>query len=381
MSKSTLYQELEGKILNDLFKCLSKREAEILIRRYGLRQDIIGKKKTRQTLQAIGNQYKITRERVRQVENFSIKKIKQADEFHKHYPALKDFVLGVLSRFNGIVEDEFLVDLLVREAGFEPKIVDKESKEIDPQEIVLHQIIDFILSKIINDVVEPVLTVPGFMGAWQEVGVETALAEEGVKTAIAVIEKNNKPMMTDEIISHFKKTPFYTTSKVKITDEMIVSFLHLSIDLKENVFGEWGMRDWGTISLKTVNDRIYYIMSQHKKPLHFSEITDLINKKDAAIFIAHGATVRNILTAESRYILVGRGIYALKEWGVEPGTVSQLIEKIITEAGEPVSRKDIIDKILSQRIIKKQTILITLSNKNKFKKMPEGKYALAEIKK
>jgi hypothetical protein len=373
MTKSKFYQEVEGKILSDLFKCLSKREAEILIRRYGLRQDMISKKKTRQTLQAIGNQYKITRERVRQVENFSIKKIKQSDEFHRHYPALKDFVLNVLARFSGIAEDEFLINLLVKESGFEVK----SGTERDPQEIVLHQVFDFILSKIINDVVEPVLTVPGFMGAWQEVGAETSTVEEGVNIVLEVIEKNNKPMLRDEVIAHFKKTPFYKNSSQKITDEMIVSFLYLSNVLKENVFGEWGKQDWGTISLKTVNDRIYYIMSQHKRPLHFSEITDLINKKDAAIFIAHGATVRNILTAESRYILVGRGIYALKEWGVEPGTVSQLIEKIIKEAGGSVSRKDIIDKILEQRIIKKQTILITLSNKNKFKKLPEGKYALA----
>ena len=373
MPKNKFYQNLGGIVLDGLFKCLSKRESEILIRRYGLRPDMVTKSKSRQTLQAIGNQYKITRERVRQVENFSIKKIKQSDEYHKYYPILKDFAVDILTRFNGIAEDEYFVATLVKEAGFE-----SSEEERDVEKIVLHQIFDFILSKIINDAVEPVLTVPGFLGAWQKVGAETAIAEDGVAQVLAIIEKHDKPMSQEEVIGQFRKTNFFKQNKKTITDEVITSFLHLSMDLKSNIFDEWGMKDWGTISLKTVNDRIYYIMSQNKKPLHFSEITDLINQKDAAIFIAHGATVRNILTAESRYILVGRGIYALKEWGAQAGTVSQLIEKIIVESGEPVERKDIIDIVLAQRIIKRQTILITLSNKKKFKRLPSGKYELAK---
>lgn len=380
MPKKKFYQELEENILPELFACLSKREAEILIRRYGLKQGVVGKKKTRQTLQAIGNHYKITRERVRQIENTSIKKIKKSDEYHKYFPLLKDFVEGVLSRFNGVAQDEFFLTQLVEESGFELKDEKDAGEEYKLAKTVLHQIFDFLLAKILKDVVEPVLTVPGFLGAWQEVGGDTAFAEEGVKNVVSLITKHDKPMKEKAIINKFKETSFYEDNEDDISDEMIVSYLHLSQDLKSNVFGEWGLADWGTISLKTVNDRIYYIMRENKKPLHFSEITDLINRKDAAIFVAHGATVRNILTAENRYILVGRGIYALKEWGVEPGTVSQLIEKIIKENGGEATRQEIIDKILEQRIIKKQTILITLSNKKKFKKIAKGKYALADKK-
>ena len=92
-----------NQICFDLVKNLPPRTKDVVSRRFGL------KKKNPETLQAVGNSYNITRERVRQIEADGFKKIKPAlanyqnilDHFYNH---IKDW--GGLKR-----EDKLLSDL------------------------------------------------------------------------------------------------------------------------------------------------------------------------------------------------------------------------------------------------------------------------------
>jgi len=117
--------------------------------------------------------------------------------------------------------------------------------------------------------------------------------------------------------------------------------------------------------------------------MHFAEIADRINQISFDRKKANAATVHNELILDEKYILVGRGLYGLKEWGYRKGTVADVIEKVITEAGRALSREEIIEKVLGQRLVKKATINLALMNREKFELVGGDKYYLknsAEIK-
>jgi len=71
--------------------------------------------------------------------------------------------------------------------------------------------------------------------------------------------------------------------------------------------------------------------------------------------------------------LVGRGLYALKEWGYESGVVRDVIKKILLANG-PLPKEEIVKVVMKERYVKKNTILINLQNGEYFKKNPDGSY-------
>ena len=92
---------------------------------------------------------------------------------------------------------------------------------------------------------------------------------------------------------------------------------------------------------------------------------------------AHIATTHNELIKDPRFVLVGRGLYALSEWGYINGIVKDVITKILDKSG-PLSKKEIVEKVMKERYVKENTILVNLQNSKNFKKEKDGKYSLAK---
>ena len=111
------------------------------------------------------------------------------------------------------------------------------------------------------------------------------------------------------------------------------------------------------------------------KPLHFADIAKAINETKFDEKIAYPPTVHNELILDDKYVLVGRGIYALKEWGYEPGNVADVIEQYLAKEG-PRTKQEIIDYVLNKRDVKKSTVYLSLMNSKRIKKANDGKYAL-----
>ena len=133
------------------------------------------------------------------------------------------------------------------------------------------------------------------------------------------------------------------------------------------------MTDWPEIRPKGVKDRAYLIFKREQKPLHFIDIANLIDNN------AHAQTVHNELIKDERFVLVGRGTYALREWGYEPGTVREIISKILEEEKTPVSKEQLLKKVQKQRLVKDNTILLNLSNGEYFLKDENGNYSLKSL--
>ena len=87
--------------------------------------------------------------------------------------------------------------------------------------------------------------------------------------------------------------------------------------------------------------------------------------------------IHNELIKDARFILIGRGIYALDSWGYKKGTISDIIKSILESADGPLTREEIVKQVLRVRKVKETTILLNLQNKKLFKKVGRNSYTLA----
>jgi hypothetical protein len=118
----------------------------------------------------------------------------------------------------------------------------------------------------------------------------------------------------------------------------------------------------------------YLALKRHGSPMHFGEvakaISELFNKR------AHEATCHNELIKDKRFVLVGRGLYALTEWGYSRGVVKDVIKSIL--AGGPLNKKEIVERVKRERYVKDGTILVNLQDTRLFTRHTDGTFAIKE---
>jgi DNA-directed RNA polymerase delta subunit len=122
-----------------------------------------------------------------------------------------------------------------------------------------------------------------------------------------------------------------------------------------------------------MRDYAFLVMRRHGSPMHFSEVAKAINSHFDRP--SHMQTVHNELIKDDRFVLVGRGLYALKEWGYEGGIVRTVIQKILEKDGA-LTKEEIIKRVLKERYVKENTILVNLQNSKYFAKDGQGNYTL-----
>src|SRR2546430_17351577 len=130
------------------------------------------------------------------------------------------------------------------------------------------------------------------------------------------------------------------------------------------------------VNPKNIRDKIYVILKENGKHMHFNEISAAIKDSDFKRKDATTQAIHNELIKDKRFVLIGRGIYALKEWGYQKGTVSDIIIEVLREAGEPLHRDEIVRRVLKSRFVKETTILLNLQGKAHFKRVAKATYAL-----
>ena len=144
--------------------------------------------------------------------------------------------------------------------------------------------------------------------------------------------------------------------------------------------GNWGLVKWPTVNPKNIRDKIFVILEDNGKPMHFSEIAKAIKNSDFKRKDVTTQAIHNELIKDNRCVLIGRGIYALKEWGYKKGTVADIISEVLQKAGEPLHRDEIVKRVLKSRQVKETTILLNLQSKPQFKRVAKATYTLAEAK-
>ncbi|MBU6430753.1 hypothetical protein KGQ29_00025 [Patescibacteria group bacterium] len=329
-----------------LMSALSDRSKEVIESRYGL-----GKNDERMTLEAIGQRYGITRERVRQIENHSIAAIRKS----KYYFEEKD------------VFDE--LEQLIRALGgviVEQDLLDHISKDKSVQNNI-----NFLL--VIGHPFKKVKEDDDFRHRWY---VDEELSNK-VHASLKKVYENLKDedlIPETEMIKAFMEHIKELADKFK-NEEMIRRWLSISKRMGKNPLGEWGKASSPNVSAKGMRDYAFLVIRKHGSPIHFKEVARIISevfKKKA-----HIATCHNELIKDPRFVLVGRGLYALSEWGYMSGVVKDVIRKILEKHG-PLTKEEIIDKVMKERYVKENTIAVNLQNPKYFKKNKEGKYTISK---
>ena len=158
------------------------------------------------------------------------------------------------------------------------------------------------------------------------------------------------------------------------SEEVMGRWLTMSKRVGKNPLGEWGRMDSPHVRIKNTRDFAYLTLKRHGSPMHFTEVAKGIKKLFKRE--THPATTHNELIKDGRFVLVGRGLYALKEWGYEPGVVRDVVRGIIEREG-PLTREEILDRVKRERYVKDATIAVNLQNPM-FVRLSDGRYGLSK---
>ncbi len=339
--------------VQSLLKLVDSRGADVLRRRYSLDGNPTN------TLEEIGNDYGVTRERIRQIESAAIKELRSKQNTLDDTAKVIVSVLNVSGR---VMQEDHLLDSLLENR--------ESNNEIDRAAtlFVLELHDNFELFNETNDVYK----------SWGTKEADLDLVNKLIKAFIDILSDHKKPISHEKALSDITEHSLYGEHKNDLYENAILAHFLVSKQVKQNPFGEWGLSHWSEISPRGVKDKAFIVLQKHAKPIHFADIAKKIDDSAFDQKKAHPQTVHNELIKDPRFILVGRGIYALKEWGYKPGTVADVIAGILQDNGAPMSKDDLVKQVLEQRLVKRNTVLLGLQNKQRFKKMPDGQYWLTE---
>ena len=321
------------------------REQEIITRRFGLNG-------AKETLEQIGERLDITRERVRQLEKAALIRLKIASEKGEieHLAEIEKALIRNLAESGRISKTQALADHYLE-------------KSASAQEVSNILFITEISSKLVviqeNDKYHSAIANAEY---GDERKIKTAIDE-----IVNIIKKQKSPMTLDELDA---KLSYEHPSQI----EAIASISKLLASLN----GIWGLEKWPSVNPKNIRDKIFVILGAKKEPMHFSEIAEEIRKSDFSRKDVTTQAIHNELIKDKRFVLIGRGIYALDDWGFKKGTVADTITAVLKEAGEPLYRDEIVKRVLEKRKVKETTVLLNLQSKKEFVRVAKATYTLAE---
>ena len=157
------------------------------------------------------------------------------------------------------------------------------------------------------------------------------------------------------------------------------SSIELSKRILRNSDGLCGFAAWPEINPRGIKDKAFLALKKWNKPMHFTEVADMIQKDDEIKKPYLFKTVHNELIKDNRFVLVGRGLYGLREWGYESGHVRDVILRALKQSGKPMPKSKILDYVLKQRFVKTSTVLLNLNNRDYFQLDNKGRYTIREI--
>jgi len=330
-------------VVKDILGTIDReREREIIARRYGLYD-------RKETLEQIGELLGITRERVRQLEKAVMTKLKSVAE--KELPHITDIETTLSAYIKNMGN-------VARVSDITDKVV-KNASKIDRSRVAfLSQLAPNLTHVGENDHFHNAVSL-------KEVHSEKSV-RDSVGSVIEAIKKIGKPVKIEEIAGAMG----HPDSKA------VAALASVSKNLA-TLNGRWGLMKWPTVNPKNIRDKIYVILHENGKQMHFIEIAESIRESDFKRKDVTTQAIHNELIKDSRFILVGRGIYALKEWGFKQGTVADVITEVLKDASEPLHRDEIVKRVLKKRFVKETTILLNLQGKEQFKRTAKATYTLA----
>ena len=320
------------------------REREIVSRRFGLN----GQK---ETLEQIGDMLSITRERVRQLEKAILIRLRVCSEE------------GEISELAGaekiIIRNLTEMGRVARISALADKIYGRETTASERAGLAF-----------LGSISSSLTTVDENDQYFSAIGIadygDTLKIKKKIDEIVTLIKKNKKPMTLEELDD---KLTYEHPSHIEAVASISKQLASLN--------GLWGLAKWPTVNPKNIRDKIFVVLETKKEPMHFADIASAISTSDFKRKNVTIQAIHNELIKDPRFVLIGRGIYALDSWGYKKGTVSDIITDILKKAEKPLTREEIVKEVLHSRKVKETTILLNLQNKKLFKKVDKNSYTLA----
>jgi len=323
---------------------LQNRACDVIMNRFGLTSDA-----DRKTLEEIGKKYGITRERVRQIEDVALNSIKKS-EFYKGEQAVFDELKQLIHSLGSIVAEHELLPHISK---------DKATQN----HIHFYLVLGDAFTKHRED--------DYFHTRWSVDNEMATGVHDSLRKLYASL-KDEDLVPESEMIKKFFDQMKDVCDEYR-NEEIARRWLAISKTVSKNPLGEWGKSSSPNIHTRGVKDYAFLVMRKHGSPMHFREVADAISKTFGRK--THYATCHNELIKDPRFVLVGRGMYALTEWGYKAGIAREVIRDILKKEG-PLSKEDVAEKVMKERYFKKNTILVNLQNPKYFKKNKNGLYTL-----
>jgi hypothetical protein len=334
-------EELVNEVLSSIDR---EREREIVSRRFGLFE-------RKETLEQIGEMLGITRERVRQLEKSVLTRLQMLAE-QGGIANLSDFekqVIDILNEKGKVSRVSTLTVALNEDATRENQSRVAFLSQLSPKLAVVQEDDNF----------------------YNSVGIRSKFDEKKLKSQVEALILTIRGMGEPNSIKAI-------ASAANIEDSREAESLASTSKLLATLNGKWGLVKWPMVNPKNIRDKIYVILKENGKHMHFNEIAAAIKDSEFKRKDVTTQAIHNELIKDKRFVLIGRGIYALKEWGYEQGTVADIIAEVLREANEPLHRDEIVKRVLKSRFVKETTILLNLQGKPQFKRVAKATYSLAD---
>jgi len=330
-----------SQIYQKFTKSLSPKTKDIFDRRFGVKTGVP------ETLEAIGKTFGITRERVRQIEEAGFNIIRKNN---------KEVLSVIFANFENYFKEH---------GGFKKE--EKVLEELGGKKAKPYVLFLLTLGSQFSRVCEK----KDFHYFWSNLPDAQSKIKDGLDSLTDEMKKAGKPISDQD---------FYAQVALKqgFSEKATLSYLEVSKKIQPNREGALGLVEWPEIKPRGVKDKAFLVFKQHQKPLHFRDVASLIDKLEynTPNKKTYPQTVHNELIKDTRFVLVGRGTYALSEWGYVPGTIKDIITKVLSDKNAPLEKDELVKQVLAQRLVAKNTVLMNLNNKKYFEKDSNEKYFL-----
>jgi len=333
-----------SQIYQKFTKGLSPKTKDIFDRRFGVKTG------EAETLEAIGKTLGITRERVRQIEEAGFTYVR------KNNKEAMDVIYAELA------------DYFKKQGGFkkEEKILTELGGKSQKPYVL------FLLT--IGEQFSRVAEKKDYHYFWANIPEAQTKVKETLGALVAELQKIGKPVSVKTFYAE-------VASKIGVSEPATLSYLEISKNIHPNREGALGLISWPEIKPRGVKDKAFLVFKKHGKPLHFTAVASLIDKFNYNLpnKKTYPQTVHNELIKDSRFVLVGRGTYALSDWGYVPGTIKDIITNVLKNQQSPLHKDEVVKQVLAQRLVAKNTVLMNLNNKKHFDRDASDKYFLKNV--
>jgi DNA-directed RNA polymerase delta subunit len=338
-----------NEVIDDMFMVLTDKEKEVIIRRFSLNSG------PKETLEKIGKSFSVTRERVRQIENAALNKLRRTVDNTK-LKAIIRMAKEILAEEGSVMLEKTLISKILLTINHVETPVDGNAIRL-----ALNIDEDILRIKYTNN----------YFPAWRLDDVKEKDIHIISNLAQKILNKKKEIMNEADLVKEVQNdlTKHYS-------GKFIAACFTIDKQLKAVEGHRWGLITWRHINPKSIRDKAYIILKSTDKPMHFVDIANSIINFGFDKKTVTTQAVNNELIRGEQFVLVGRGLYALREWGYMEGTVSDVIERILRENAKPMQKSDIVQEVLKVRKVKVGTIALNLQKNPKFVRVGRAVYSL-----